>query len=63
MIREIQDNSSMTLFHQYATFTAEQLPFIWVPQQYFIQAVKSNLQGVTWNPMYTFLPEYWYFTK
>ncbi|HTS96737.1 MAG TPA: ABC transporter substrate-binding protein [Streptosporangiaceae bacterium] len=63
MIREIQDNSSMSLFHQYATFTAEQLPFIWVPQQYFIQAVKSNLQGVTWNPMYTFLPEYWYFTK
>jgi peptide/nickel transport system substrate-binding protein len=63
MIAEIQDNSSMSLFHQYATFTAEQLPFIWVPQIYFIEAVKSNLQGVTWNPMYTFLPEYWYFTK
>jgi ABC-type transport system substrate-binding protein len=53
----------MSLFHQYATFTAEQLPFIWVPQAYFIEAVKSNLQGVTWDPMYTFLPEYWYFTK
>jgi peptide/nickel transport system substrate-binding protein len=63
LIGSIQDNSSMSLFHRYATFTAEQLPFIWVPQIYFIEAVKSNLQGVTWNPMYTFLPEYWYFTK
>jgi peptide/nickel transport system substrate-binding protein len=62
-IQSIQDNSSMSLFHQYATFTAEQLPFLWVPQAYFIEAVKSNLQGVTWDPMYTFLPEYWYFTK
>jgi peptide/nickel transport system substrate-binding protein len=63
LIRAIQDNPSMSLFHQYATFTAEQVPFIWVPQQYFIQAVKSNLQNVTWNPMYTFLPEYWHFTS
>jgi peptide/nickel transport system substrate-binding protein len=63
MILQIQDNSSMSLFHNYATYTAEQLPFIWVPQAYFIQAVKSNLKNVTWNPMYTFLPEYWYYTK
>jgi peptide/nickel transport system substrate-binding protein len=63
LIHSIQDNSSLSLFHQYATFTAQQVPFIWVPQQYFIQAVKSNLQSVTWNPMYTFLPEYWYFTS
>jgi peptide/nickel transport system substrate-binding protein len=63
LIHSIQDNSSLSLFHQYATFTAQQVPFIWVPQQYFVQAVKSNLQSVTWNPMYTFLPEYWYFTS
>jgi peptide/nickel transport system substrate-binding protein len=63
LIDSIQDNSSMSLFHQYATFTAEQLPFIWVPQIYFIQAIKSNLKGVTFDPLYTFLPEYWYFTK
>src|SRR5215469_12600977 len=63
LIRSIQDNPSMSLFHQYATFTAEQLPFIWVPQAYFVEAVKSNLKGVGWNPMYTWLPEYWYFTK
>jgi peptide/nickel transport system substrate-binding protein len=63
LISKIQDDSSMALFHQYATFTAEQLPFIWVPQIYFIQAVKSNLKGVTFDPLYTFLPEYWHFTK
>ena len=63
LINKIQDDSSMSLFHQYATFTADQLPFIWVPQIYFIQAVKSNLKGVTFDPLYTFLPEYWYFTK
>jgi peptide/nickel transport system substrate-binding protein len=63
LILKIQDDSSMSLFHQYATFTADQLPFIWVPQIYFIQAIKSNLKGVTFDPLYTFLPEYWYFTK
>jgi peptide/nickel transport system substrate-binding protein len=63
LISKIQDDSSMALFHQYATFTADQLPFIWVPQIYFIQAVKSNLKGVTFDPLYTFLPEYWHFTK
>ena len=62
LIHAIQDNSSLSLFHQYATDIAEQAPFIWVPQVYFIQADKSNLQGITYNPLYTFLPEYWYFT-
>jgi peptide/nickel transport system substrate-binding protein len=63
LIKAVQTNSSMTLFHQYATYTAEQLPFLWMPQSYFIQPVKSTLRGVTFNPDYTFLPEYWYFTK
>ncbi|HEY3733517.1 MAG TPA: ABC transporter substrate-binding protein [Streptosporangiaceae bacterium] len=63
LIHSIQDNSSLSLFHQYATFTAEQLPVEWTPQTYKIEEVKSNLQGVTWNPLYTFTPEYWYFTK
>jgi peptide/nickel transport system substrate-binding protein len=62
-IKAIQDNSSISLFHQYATTVSEQLPFMWVPQEYFIQAVNSSLKGVTWNPMYTFLPEYWHYTK
>jgi peptide/nickel transport system substrate-binding protein len=63
LIKRVQTDSSMTLFHQYATYTAEQLPVLWMPQSYFIQPVKSTLHGVTFNPYYTFLPEYWYFTK
>ena len=55
--------SCLTLFHTYGTFTAEQLPFIWMPQSYFIQAQKNSLRGVTFNPLYTFTPEYWYYTK
>src|SRR5579875_2521389 len=62
LIKEVEVNSSMSLFHQYATFTSEQLPFIWMPQSYWVQPVKSNLHGVGYNPFYTFLPEYWYFT-
>jgi hypothetical protein len=34
-----------------------------MPQNYFIQAVASTLHGVTFSPVYTLLPEYWYFTK
>jgi peptide/nickel transport system substrate-binding protein len=63
LIKRVQTDSSMTLFHQYATYTAEQLPVLWTPQGYFIQPVKSTLRGVTFNPYYTFLPEYWYFTR
>ena len=63
LIKRVQTNSSLSLFHQYATITAQQLPFLWMPQSYFIQPVKSTLRGVTFNPYYTFLPEYWYFTK
>jgi hypothetical protein len=42
---------------------AEQLPYIWIPDPYQIQAVSSKLHGVTFSPFYTLLPEYWYFTK
>jgi peptide/nickel transport system substrate-binding protein len=63
IIGQVEVNSSLSLFHQYATFTAQQLPFIWMPQSYWVQPVKSTLHGVAYNPMYTFLPEYWYFTK
>jgi hypothetical protein len=34
-----------------------------MPQTYFVQPVKSTLHGVTFNPDYTFVPEYWHYTK
>ena len=63
LIKQVEVNSSLSLFHTYATFAAEQLPFIWMPNNYLVQAVKTTLHGVTFNPLYTFLPEYWYFTR
>jgi peptide/nickel transport system substrate-binding protein len=65
LIGETHTSSSMAVFDQYATYGAEQLPFMWVPNPnpYLIQAVTSKLKGVTFSPMFTLLPEYWYFTK
>ncbi|HUA30317.1 MAG TPA: ABC transporter substrate-binding protein [Streptosporangiaceae bacterium] len=63
LINETHTSSSLATFKQYATYTDQQLPFIWMPNEYFIQAVNSKLHGVTFNPLYTLLPEYWYFTK
>jgi peptide/nickel transport system substrate-binding protein len=63
LIKSVESSSSTSLFHQYGTVVSEQQPFIWMPQQYWVQPVKSNLHGVTFNPYYTFTPEYWYLTS
>ena len=42
---------------------AQQLPFIWMPNRYYVMAVNSKLHNVAFNALYTLLPEYWYFTK
>jgi len=51
------------VFQQYATYTAEQLPFIWMPNAYTVVATNSKLANVGNNPLATLLPEYWNFTK
>jgi peptide/nickel transport system substrate-binding protein len=63
LISETHTSSSLAVFHQYATYTATQLPYIWMPGQYAIWAVSSKLHGVTFSPIDAFLPEYWYYTK
>jgi peptide/nickel transport system substrate-binding protein len=65
LINETHTSGSISVFDQYATYAAEQLPFMWVPepQPFAIQAVTSKLKNVTFSPMFTLLPEYWYFTK
>jgi peptide/nickel transport system substrate-binding protein len=63
LINQTHTNSSSSIFDSYATFGSQQLPFIWNPNPYAIQAVRSNLHGVTFNALDTLLPEYWYFTK
>ena len=65
LIDETHTSSSLEVFDQYATYGAQQLPFMWIPepQPFAIQAVTSSLHGVTFSPLWTLLPEYWYFTK
>jgi hypothetical protein len=63
LINATHTNSSLSVFHDYATYTAQQLPYIWTPNNYRVYGVNAKLQGVTFNPLYTFLPEYWYWTK
>lgn len=63
LINETHTSSSLTVFHQYATYTAQQLPYIWMPNAYTVQAVSSKLHNVTFNSFGDLLPEYWFFTK
>jgi peptide/nickel transport system substrate-binding protein len=63
LITATHTSNDIATFHNYATFGAQQLPFIWSPNPYGIEAVSSKLHNVTFNALYTMLPEYWYFTK
>ena len=65
LIAATHTSSNLSTFYQFATYATEQLPFIWQsnPDPFQIQAVSSKLHGVTFNPLFDLLPEYWYFTK
>jgi peptide/nickel transport system substrate-binding protein len=63
LINATHTSSSLSTFDKYATYGAQQLPFIWAPNAYGIQAVSSKLHNVTFNALYTLLPEYWQFSK
>jgi peptide/nickel transport system substrate-binding protein len=57
-------SSSLSVFQQYATYSSEQLPgVLFDPSPYTVTANTAKLAGVANNPLATFLPEYWYFTK
>jgi peptide/nickel transport system substrate-binding protein len=65
LINETHTTDSPAVFNQYATYAAQQLPFLWAPNQepYEVIAVSSKLHNVAYNAMFTLLPEYWYFTR
>jgi len=63
LINATHTSNDIATFHNYATYGAQQLPFIWSPNPYFIMATNTKLHNVTFNALYTLLPEYWYFTK
>ena len=57
-------SNSLTVFQQYATYTAQQLPgVIFTPNAYNVMAVNSKLANVGFNPLGTVLPEFWNFTR
>jgi peptide/nickel transport system substrate-binding protein len=64
LINLTHTSSSLSVFQQYATYTADQLPaVIYFPDYYNIMAVNSKLANVGFNPLADILPEYWNFTK
>jgi peptide/nickel transport system substrate-binding protein len=63
LINATETNSGTATYLAFANYAAEQLPYIYTPLNYGIQATKSNLHGVVFNPLQTLTPEYYYFTK
>ena len=58
LITETHTNSSLSVFHNFATFTAQQLPYMWVPSPnpYEIIAVQNKLHNVKYNVLFMHLP-------
>ena len=63
LINQTHTSDSLNVFQNYATYAADQLPFIWMPNAYTVAATSSKMANVANNPLFTLLPEYWYFTK
>jgi peptide/nickel transport system substrate-binding protein len=63
LIAQTHTSSSLSVFNQYATYTTQQSPYVWMPQAYTVYAVTGNLKGVAYNPVSGVFPQYWYFTK
>jgi peptide/nickel transport system substrate-binding protein len=63
LITGTHNDSATSAFVDYATYGAQQVPFLWAPQTTRIYAVNSKLHNVTFSALYTLVPEYWYFTK
>jgi peptide/nickel transport system substrate-binding protein len=63
LINATETTNGYTAYHNFANYAAVQLPFIYMPLSYGVNAVSSKLHGVIFNPLQTLLPEYYYFTK
>src|ERR1700727_2793498 len=64
LINPTPTSNSLSVFQQYATYTAQQLPaVIFFPDYYNIMAVNNKLTKVGFNPLATVLLEYGTSTK
>ena len=59
LINQTHTNPSLTVFHNYADYTATQVPVLWMPWQTSITAVSNNLHNATWSPFLTWFPQFW----
>jgi peptide/nickel transport system substrate-binding protein len=65
LVNATEYGSSTQAFYQYENYTAEQLPWLWLPLETNVWVYKSNLGGFApLNPISGGLnPEAWYYTK
>jgi len=63
LIQQSLVKSGTKPFFDFEDYAMEQLPVIFQPAAYVVQAVSTHVGGVVFNPLVTFLPEYWYKTK
>ncbi len=65
LIDQTEYSSSTTAFSAYENYTAQQLPWLWLPLPYYIWVYKNNLAGITpTDPFQESLnPESWYYVK
>jgi peptide/nickel transport system substrate-binding protein len=59
LINETHDSASMTIFHNYANYNAEQVPVLFMPVTMGINADSNDLHNAHWSPLETWYPAYW----
>jgi peptide/nickel transport system substrate-binding protein len=59
LIAATHTSNSLSTFHAYANYTAEQEPSFWLPLGTSTVAVSNDLHHVTQNPLLVFYPEFW----
>jgi len=63
LIHQSLVQSGTKAFYAFEDYAMQQLPVIFQPAAYVVQAVSTHVGGVVFNPLVTFNPEYWYKTK
>jgi peptide/nickel transport system substrate-binding protein len=59
LIKATHISNSLAIFRSYATYTAEQVPSLWMPSPVATEAVSKHLRHASQSPLYSFYPEYW----
>jgi peptide/nickel transport system substrate-binding protein len=63
LIKATEQQNGTAPIYRYEDYASQQLPVIFQSNAYNIAAVTTHVGGVTYNPLGTLLPEYWYRTS